>query len=318
MKLFIFMLISFLYLSVTYSQNNSMEDLQTYAFDNLKDRMEDSTFWNKVHSIEFMIELGENKIVDSLLENHLSKFETEPQKRIGYWRCMAMNENDLQTKQIFIKKILEVFLNSNNSDVIHAAESLAKLSYSLVPYTDSKLFDREQSNLLEAYVNWASIYSESNESSIYYDRLFKFLNSENDEYREIMAYGTKYLGMVDSCNWNRLADYALNESTESVVGVYLLCGAYVICPHTERNNSKTKIIGDRIKEIAKGDNLKNKYEAFIALGSFASPCDTYFIKKELLGFVSNKSNKELSEKALDVLSAISYAFLKATSYKSNK
>jgi SSS family solute:Na+ symporter len=230
-----------------------------------------------------------------------------------------MNENDLQAKKIYIRKILDIYLNSNNSDVIHAAESLAKLSFSLVPYTESKLSDKDQNNLLEAYVNWASIYPESNESSIYYDRLFEFLNSENDEYREIMAYGTKYLGRVDSCNWNCLADLALNESTESLVGVYLLCGAYVTCPDTERNNPNTKIIGDRIKEIAKGDNLKNKYEAFIALGSFASPCDVDFIKQEMLRFKSNKnkSDNALDEKALDLLSAISYAFLKTTSNKSN-
>lgn len=318
MKRLIFMLVTFLNLSVTYSQNYSIKDLQTYSIDNLKDRMKDSTFWNKVHSIEFMIDLGENEVVESLLKDHLSKFETEPQKRIGYWRCMAMNESNLQTKKLYIKKILEVYLNSNNSDVIHAAESLAKLSFSLAPYAESKLSDREQSNLLEAYVNWASIYPESNEYSIHYDRLFELLNSENDEFREIMAYGTKYLGKVDTCNWDCLANLALNVSTESLAGVHLLCGAYVTCPDTERNNPNTKIIGDRIKEIAKGDNLKNKYEAFIALGSFASPCDIYFIKQEMLGFTSNKSDKSLDEKALDVLSAISYAFLKTTSYKSNQ
>ena len=314
MKRFIFLLISFFCLSMTYSQNYSMEKLKKYAFANLRDRIEDSTFWNKVHAIEFIIDLGENKIAKCLLENNLRKFETEPQKRIGYWRCMALNENNEKAKYKYIKKILDVYLNTNSSDIIHAAESLAKLSISLVPYSDSKTMEGEYNNLLEAYYNWTSIYTVDNGSLISYDRLYEFLSSENIEQREIIAYGTKYLGKVDSCNWNYLADLALNESMESLVGVYLLCGVYTTCPDSERNNHKTKVIGNRIKEIILDGNLKNKFEAFVALGSFSNPCDADFIKNKMLEFNSNKNktNNGHNEKDLDLLSAISYAFLKTT------
>lgn len=317
MKRLNFIFLSLFYLTCTYSQIYSMDKFEMYAIDHLRGRMSDTAFWNKVHSIEFMIDLGENKLVEILLENQLRKYESEPQKRIGYWRCMAMNESDIQTKNIYVKKILDVYLNSNNSDVIHAAESLAKLSYSLTLPPVSKLSDKEQNNILEAYVNWSSIYPKTIESSINYDRLFELLNSNNNEYRRIMAYGTKYLGKIDSSNWNRLVDLALKESSELLTEVYLLCGAYITCPETERNNPNIEFIGEKLKQIAKSDNLKNRYEAFIAIGRFANPNDIDFIKQEMLKLASNITNDLIDEKTLDVMSAISYAFLKTSNYKVN-
>ncbi len=296
---------------------NRYLDLSKIAIENLYERMDDSAFWNKIHSIEFLIDLGLNKEAEIILKDRISKYESEPQMRIGYWRCMALNENDADKKNMHIRKILEVYLNPDNKDIIHAAESLAKLSFSLKKYAIIKMTDAGQNNKLEAYVNWSSIYPESNVSSIDYTGLFEQLNSENLEYRQVMAYGIKYLGRISNYQWKKLVDLALTEPLESPIAVYLLCGALSTCPDQERSNQDIPIIRNNLKRLANSDNKINKYEAFVALGNFSDPDDLDFIKAELLKLHSLNSENDLNDQGKDILSAVSFAYLKAIGFKNN-
>lgn len=296
---------------------NRYVDLSKIAIENLYERMDDSAFWNKIHSIEFLIELGLNKEAEIILKDRISKYESEPQMRIGYWRCMALNENDTDKKNMHIRKILEVYLNPDNKDIIHAAESLAKLSFSLKKYARTKMTDAGQNNKLEAYVNWSSIYPESNASPIDYTGLFEQLNSENLEYRQVMAYGTKYLGRISNYQWKKLVDLALTEPLESPIAVYLLCGALSTCPDQEWSNRDIPIIRNNLKRLANSDNKINKYEAFVALGNFSDPDDLDFIKAELLKLHSLNSENDLNDQGKDILSAVSFAYLKAIGFKNN-
>ena len=296
---------------------NRYVDLSKIAIENLYKRMDDSAFWNKIHSIEFLIDLGLHKEAEIILKDRISKYESEPQMRIGYWRCMALNENDTYSKDLYIKKILEVYLDSNNTDIIHAAESLAKLSFSLRTYPKTKMINVDEQNKLEAYVNWSSIYPESNGSSIDYTGLFKQLNSENSEYRQVMAYGTKYLGKISDNQWRKIMNLALTEPLASPTAIYLLSGALNSCSDQERNNINILIIRDNLKKIAKTENIKNKYEAFVALGNFAEKDDSNFIKEELLKMQSLYSKNELNDQSNDLLSAVSFAYLKTIGFNNN-
>lgn len=296
---------------------NRYIDLSKIAIENLNERMNDSAFWNKIHSIEFLIDLGLNKEAEIILKDRISKYESEPQMRIGYWRCMALNENDTYSKDLYIKKILEVYLDSNNTDIIHAAESLAKLSFSLRTYPKTKMINVDEQNKLEAYVNWSSIYPDKYNCSIDYNSLFEILKSENLEYKQVMAYGTKYLGKISNYQWRKIMNLALTEPLESPIAVYLYSSALNSCPDQERNNKDILIIRDNLKRIAKTENIKNKYEAFVALGNFAEKDDSNFIKEELLKMQSLYFRNELNDQSNDLLSAMSFAYLKSIGFNSN-
>lgn len=312
MKYLFSFIITLPFLFNLYCINGFKPDLNKKAIENLYERIEDTSFWNKVHSLEFLADLGLNKEVDYILKDEFSKYEMYPQKRIGYWRCMAINERDSCKKSIYIRKILEAYLDPGSPDRIHAAESLAKLSFSLKKYPATWLINDTQNNLLEAYVNWSSVYPESSSMIIDYAGLFELLKSKKPEQRKIMAYGTKYLKRIDAPHWKELMALALKEPLDSPSAIYLLCGTYITCPTEERNSDNIRLIRDKLRRMARSNNKTNRYEAFVAMGYFVDKNDFNFIKDEFIQLNLINSLNNLDDETKDILSAISFAFLRTS------
>lgn len=284
------------------------------ALNYLYETVEDTIFWNKVHAIEFLIDLGYNDKVDSILNILGPEHENTPQKRIGYWRCRVQNEKDVDIKNKYIDKIFKVYINPDSPDIIHAAESLAKLSVSLKTVPLSEYTDKTKVNNLNAYLNWSSIYPDSHHSGIDYKTLFKVLQSDNSDYRRIMAYGLKYIGEMERGSWQYIAERAINQPSEFPYSTYLLSGALSTCPNKERKSPSVKMIKQKLKILAKSDEYINKYEAYVAYGNFGDQKDFNFIQEEFLKLYSSKDRILSDKNSTDILSAMSYALLKTSNH----
>lgn len=309
-----FLLLSFI-LTNSYAINGNQLCVEEIALNYLYETVNDTIFWNKIHAIEFLIDLGFNEDIDVILEELECNYENIPQKRIGCWRCRVKNEKNTDKKNRYIEKIFQVYTNPNSSDIIHAIESLAKLSVSLKNIPRPALYDSAKNNICNAFLNWSSIYPDSPVSCIDYSALFKTLQSDNSDYRRIMAYGLKFLGKMEGKPWRNVAEKAINQLAEYPFSTYLLSGALSTCPEKERKSCYTDLIKQKLKILAKGNESINQYEAYVALGNFADQEDFNFIKKEFLKLYSCKNGAEFDRNKKDVLSAISYALLKTSDHK---
>lgn len=314
-------LLSFLFffyiLTNSYAINSKQLYVEEIALNYLYETVGDTIFWNKIHAIEFLIDLGFNENVDAILNKLEFNYENTPQKRIGCWRCRVKNEKDADKKNRYIEKIFQVCINSNSPDIIHAVESLTKLSVSLKNIPQSELLDSAKNNIFNAYLNWSSIYPDSPLSCIDYTTLFKTLQSDNSDYRRIMAYGLKFLGKMESEPWQSVAERAINQPAEYPFSTYLLSGVLSTCPEKERKSCYINLIKQKLRILAKRNEPINQYEVYVALGNFADQEDFNFIQEEFLKLYSCKNRAELDKNKKDVLSAMSYALLKTSGHKKN-
>jgi len=285
------------------------------ALDFLFETTEDTIFWNKIHAIEFLVDLGYNEDIERTLNELGSQVENIPQKRIGYWRCRVKNEKDNDRKNRYKKNILDTYLNPDSPDIIHAAESLAKLSVSLEKYPQPVFQDSTKNNKLEAYINWSSVYPESPDFQINYSALHKTLQSDNSDCRRLMAYGLKFLRNISREEWKNIAKKTINKQSEYPFSTYLLSGTLSTCPDEERKNRYTTVIKNKLKILAESNDPINKYEAYVALGNFADQEDFNFIEEEFLRLYYSKDVIRLDDNTKDILSAMSYALLKTSKKK---
>lgn len=116
----------------------------------------DSSFWNKIHALEFLCQVG----YKTQVQNFLKRKEFEPvstirEKRAGYFRCWANAVSGEKEKAFYIDQLLEIYLDPDSPDRIHAAESLAKLRVSLKEYPAAVIEDDSIGNeVLQAYLKW--------------------------------------------------------------------------------------------------------------------------------------------------------------------
>ena len=286
-------------------------DAEDVARNYLLESISDSTlFWNKIHAIEFLIDLGYIEEIRSIMNILGDNYENTPQKRIGFWRCMSKIETNSDIKNRYIDKILNVYLDPESPDRIHAAESLAKMSVSLKNHPQPVLQSDSKNNSLKAYINWSSVYPETSDSCIDYSVLIKTLDSDNSDYKRIMAYGLKFLGKIKREQWENIAEKAIKQPNDYPFSTYLLCGALSTCPDNARKSSQACLLRNKLKILAKDNNPTNQYEAYISLGNFGCPDDLIFIREEFLKLYSRMDSMQTNNNTKDVLSSISFALLK--------
>lgn len=279
----------------------------------LLDRMNDGSFWNRIHALEFLCQAGYRAEAKNVLKNSFTGIETQPQKRIGYWRCCANAASSTEERDLYINKILNAYLEPENLDKIHAAESLAKLRFSLKNYPSIVIEgDSTQNNQLQSFVAWANVLPSDKLDGIDYSKLFHLLNSENIAQRSIMAYGLAFLGIFDETEWEKLADIALAENLESDCAVHLLHGALVCCP--DRINIKIFEIRNRLKELGITENKTNQYNVLAALGSFGEKEDMEYV---LAAYHNTTSSFSMDEQN-DVHSSAAYALMQMSKDNSQK
>ena len=86
--------------------------------------------------------------------------------------------SDEKEKASYVDKILEIYLNPDSPDKIHAAESLAKLRVSLKEYPAVVIEDDSIGNgLLQAYLKWGCVYNSTSSIPLDYTLLLSVLDS---------------------------------------------------------------------------------------------------------------------------------------------
>lgn len=187
------------------------------------------TFWVKVHAIEFLADLGYHREALQYTEGQLASFASVPQKRIGFWRCkyrLSDTEND---QKKWLDKIKDAYQNTSGPDRIHAAETLAKLGFSLRHFDDRIVeTDLKSETDLSAFVLWGYALPMQGEVSADFEKLFTMLDNQNAGFRKIAAYSLGFMMRFPEARWRVLAERALNEPEHSPAYPYMLSAAYMV------------------------------------------------------------------------------------------
>ncbi len=288
----------------------SDSDIKKEAKNFLLERVNDASFWNRIHALEFLCMSGCGTDVIRILNESFPGIENEPQKRIGYWRCYANASSNRADREKFLQNILNIYLNTDSPDKIHAAESLAKLNYSLRDYPSADITDDStQNKILQAYIKWGKVIPSSASDKLDYDLLFSALNSNDKAERDILAYGISYMNTFDPAEWSRLSALALSEPLESPGVVHLLHGALVTCPDKNGNEEILHQIRQRLKStVTVSDAKTNMYGVFTALGNCADKQDWEYV---LNAFKSPNMFSDClnQDEKNDVRSAMAFALL---------
>lgn len=211
---------------------------------------ENNSYWNRIHAIEYLNELGFKKELQNLLQNDTSLATNRPQQRIGYLRCLVETAPSFKERTRLIRKILSIYLDENTPDKIHAAETLAKLRVSLNGlHPHNKKLSASDSVQLAAYVNWGKIYFNDNPDSLDYHRIFSTLQAGTDVEKQIMAYGLAYVGNFNETSWLQLLKNTDSFRNQSFFPA-ILHGLVTTCP-------------DQIKYKTQIDSIKNQLKPFL-------------------------------------------------------
>lgn len=282
------------------------DEINRDASDFLFEQTQSSSFWNKVHAIEFLYLGGNQARMKDLIQKDLLTFENTPEKRIGYWRCSYLAASTDKEREHYLNKLIGAYCDPDSPDKIHAAESLAKLKHSLKTLPLAVEADSAKNELLQAYIQWGMVLPSIPSEELDYDLFFSVINSENALCRKIMAYGSRYMGDFSESEWNRFAEIALNESLDSPCAVHLLHGILASCPDKEKQHNDIK---ERLYQLALTDNKSNQYESYIALGNWGSDEDLNFVTTAFLSAFPNQESSMSNEDQSDVKAAAAYAVL---------
>jgi hypothetical protein len=193
-------------------------------------------FWVKVHAIEFLIELDYREEAMRYTDDQLAAFEQTPQNRIGFWRCRYRLSDSEKMREKWLNKIRNAYLDIGGPDRIHAAETLAKLGFSLQNLDDKLVESDLKSNTdLAAFAFWGYCLPKHRGAHADFDQLLSGLDHENSGFRKITAYSLGFIPGFPVTKWPSMAAKALKEPETSVAYPYLLGAAYIL----NRSNNKT-------------------------------------------------------------------------------
>lgn len=203
----------------------------------------------KVHAAEFLLWLHLNRdTVYQTFINENEQYGTEPKYRIGIWRVLAQASADEQEKNQWIEKIMNVFIDGNATDRIHAAETLAKLQTSpLLIHRDITLTAlQDTNNILGVYTRWSTSYTSDKEAEsnkqIFIHNLF---NDTDILVRKVSAYVLLKSQNLTPSEWTDIAKRALSEPDDSQLKQTYLNTAFVAFAgndHTTHENIKTQLL----------------------------------------------------------------------------
>lgn len=217
-------------------------------------------FWVRIHAIEFLIDLGLTSDAGRLAAE-CANFEDVPQKRIGYWRVKYRLDTTSRRNE-WLEYIKSAYLDRSGNDRIHAAESLAKLSYPIKSLDEEVLkTDQGEGGSLAAYLNWGLALPKTESDSINYEALIQGVEDTGKLNRKIAAYAIGFLDVLPTVYHERLFQAADSESDSSDAFPYLLHAAYVQRMPLE----KDKILFEKLQSLSSYPDKASKIELCRAL-----------------------------------------------------
>lgn len=289
-------------------KNNKVpQGLKLKALENLHIALEKSSKWEKVHTAEALINLGFSEEAYRIFKEEERQKREEYFYRIGIWRVLAQAALKQEEKKQWTDSILNVFKNTKNPDIIHSAETLAKLSYS-PSYFDEKLTDsilNDKHNALWACTLWASAYTPDKEDVK--KQLVTVIQNKNElkDVRKLAAYALRFLKDVRVQDRELLIDVLNKEPDSSNVYPYLLSAILVNTPKDSLLSKQTLSYKNKLETISNSNGNFGQYEVLSALAEIGNIKDI----KLLSTLLKSIDTVELTNKT-DIKVAISYAILK--------
>lgn len=232
-------------------------------------------FWVRVHAIEFLIELGDTEEALRLADS-CREFETESQKRIGYWR-MKYRLSAPAEKQVWLDKILASYVDREGPDRIHAAETLAKLSYPLSK-ADSSLTaqDLETGGSLGAYVKWGMALPADSASEVDFDMLLQAVEDTSLPEKRIAAYAITFLKPLPEPYRMRLFSAAEAGDERPDVLPYLLHAAII---QDNPGGGQSERLKTRLRSLADAPGKSARIELCKALAGRSNKDDEALLQR---------------------------------------
>ncbi len=197
---------------------------------------ESDEFWVRVHAIEFLIGLGYTEEAGKL-SAACRQFEETPQKRIGYWR-MKHRISDPGEKPFWLQKIKDAYLDTAGTDRVHAAETLAKLSFSL-KQLDSAVTGRDLSagGAISAFVGWGMALPVDPADEPDFEALIGAVEDTSSLNRRVASYAIGFLKPLPEEYCARLIKATESEPENSEAYPYLVQAAFIQKPAGSRNDA---------------------------------------------------------------------------------
>lgn len=134
-KLFLILMLLFTaFLSPVFAEAPRADAIRLNALEVLRQELNTSDGWVKVHAAEALLRLGYPEGVGEVFKQELALHGDQPQYRIGIWRVLANATVVPKEKTEWIEKVKGVFFDPAAPDRIHAAETLGKLKVRLTEH----------------------------------------------------------------------------------------------------------------------------------------------------------------------------------------
>ena len=192
-----FLLITSMVLFSCGEKNNMLsEEDKNLSYEVLDKVMQEEEQWVKVHAAEYKLQVGLPEGVYDTFLKQLALYENQAPYRIGIWRVLAKSAPTEAVGQQYIDKIIAVFNDTEASDRIHAAETLAKLGVpvsTLAKATTDKILKGEKGSLW-VYTLWASMQGQEKSNNPMLEALMSGIEEEIPRLQA--AYALKIEGNI--------------------------------------------------------------------------------------------------------------------------
>jgi len=266
--------------------------------------------WVKVHAAEFLLWSRYPEGVQKIYLKEEKQWGNKSPYRIGIWRVLSQAATIPEEKKIWTDKIMQAFLDTNGTDQIHAAETLAKLHISPLkeyPGITAKNLDSPVRSL-SLYTRWSVAFF-SQDSLLNVRKSFFDLatsGNENVPSRRLAAYVVRNSGDLPPAEWEILAQSALSEPEGSELKINLLNASVITAPNDVVPSGLYRQV---YKAFLKYKNVAEKtirIEIAAGLAEKGKPEDLPI----LISFLKNENPLGQDTDDADVRASAAYAILK--------
>ena len=254
-----------------------LDSLRKEAVEVIKLNFENQSNWEKVHAAEYLLRLGYPQGVKEMFLKEEQKFGTESPYRIGIWRVLAQADTVPEKKRIWVNKIISAYLDSNGTDRVHAAETMAKLHISPLkenPDVTQKILN-EEIGPLSIYTLWGVATSAPDTVKKYKNTFLNILANDTIEIqlKSIAAYALRHLDNLNSKEWHNLAQTALLPSEKQGDYTNLLSAAFITAPEDSIQSVSFLNIRRNLLETKSTPTEANRVEMTAALAEKGTLAD---------------------------------------------
>jgi len=211
--------------------------LRAKALQAARSALDTAPRWTKVHAAEALLVSGDDTLRDVVaraFRRELDASGAVPQYRIGIWRVLAQAAAD-GDRGVWIRKIVDAFLDAGGPDRLHASETLGKLAYH-APTNELAAFEaaaRGSDGPLAANALWVLANSGRPDAE---QRLGELLTSADPATQATAAYAVRYLPAPSSSTVAALlAAVAGSASAAPIVRASLAAAAFVHTTDRQRD-----------------------------------------------------------------------------------